>query len=150
SIPTSSCFLTGVFGSFTSANDRISIIGVSAGPGLPGAFAIEGTRGTGAPRAEVMCETTYPAMFGSTAKTWQQGAAPTDLTSAALATCFLTSIKGNFQGNGQLLGDAVRTRIVNGRWVLDGAVGPNSSGIKAAANCVARASLAGNGNLTEW
>lgn len=148
-LPTSACFLTGVFGPFQSANDRISIVGASTGPNSPGAWVIEGTRGTGAPRAEVLCDTSHAPMF-TTPKTWQQGQASTILTAAAGATCFLTGIQGNFQGNGQLLGDAVRTRIVNGNWVLDGVVGPNSSNITASANCVARGPIAGNGGLTEW
>jgi hypothetical protein len=61
---------------------------------------------------------------------WSKGAAPVDMGPSFGRICFLSRISGDFEG----AGEAVRSQIVNGRWVLSGTSAQAS--ISASATCV--------------
>ncbi|HEY3497250.1 MAG TPA: hypothetical protein VGK73_21280 [Polyangiaceae bacterium] len=50
---------------------------------------------------------------------WAQGDAAVDMGASSARACFLTSVYGKYNGNGE----QVRTRVSNGRWILDGTAG---------------------------
>lgn len=119
------CFLGQVWGRYAGSNDKLEVVGVS-----PGVFVLQGTQGNGSLGGTSFCVESPQTSAGS----WSAGSNPTDLGSSNGRTCFLSRVQGNFGSYARY----VRTRVSNGRWVLDGA----GSGVSASARCVNRNSVA--------
>jgi hypothetical protein len=67
-------------------------------------------------------------------KSWDQaqGAETVDLAPAEGYACFLTRMRGHFEGGGEV----IHTRIENGRWVLGGNSAQDGGAVSASARCI--------------
>jgi hypothetical protein len=124
------CFLTGIQGLFTSANDSIAAERVS-----PGVWQLSGTRGTGLPGGRSYCFASTPVTgYDTTTYNWPVGGstAMVDMGAEANRTCFLTRVKGRFSGTP----NSMVARVFQGRWVLYGGSASASDGVAGSAVCV--------------
>lgn len=117
----------------TSASKRAAGFGAQAVVLV--ALATSGALGCGAAEEGDMSESvdsTTEAITRTTfgGRTWSQGSAFQDLGSSVDRACFLTGVKGAFEGGGE----AVFVRVSGGRWQLGGQSGQVSIGGRA--NCV--------------
>ena len=122
-VSNSFCFLAATAGSFKGNGDAVIISTALNKWGIGGSNSSGGS-----PAGSAFCATNV-TQDGATA-TWTPGSAAVDLGTATARTCFLTAVWGNFSG----ITAQVRTRVSNGRWLLDGL--GNAAG---QARCVAKA-----------
>jgi hypothetical protein len=129
---TVACGITAVGGHFTSAGDWMRVGTATDG------WVAYGDSGGGDPAMDAMCFSLPAGAKLGPYEVWDGTAGTPPATTMHVAggaiagnsaTCFLTGIQGVFTG--YYLFNAVRLRIVNGQWKLDG-----QPGRKAWANCV--------------
>ena len=145
------CFLSAVTGSFLSANDAVWITPI---PGI-NMWALNGSRGTGFPKARSYCVQATPAPLANPYEAnkydpnlyqWVKGqpGGDTDLGPTAGRTCFLTHVKGRMDS----ASNWVRTHKDGGSWKLGGGNSDVADGMAASARCINRSQFPGDNY--EW
>ena len=104
------------------------ILAVAAIAGAAGCLSAEEAEGAGGAEDEVQGQ--EQALTYDVSNSWSQGGAPKVLASASDHFCYLTGVRGKFEG----AGERVKVEISNGYWVLGGASGTRD--VRAFATCV--------------
>jgi hypothetical protein len=131
---TTICFLSGIFGIFKSAADRVAI------EHSQGSWGLRGAKGTGNPGGYAHCILAQPpgtAQHPFVYYSWKHGDPSVNMGTTTNRTCFLMAVQGNFSGTD----DRVETRRSGGNWYLDGTSASAANGIAASAMCVPRAPI---------
>lgn len=133
-VSNSVCFLTEVRGRFAGDGEEVGIFGVS-----PGAWHLGGKSQQTGVGGSARCLTGRPPSSYTPTQYWYQGDPDLPLGKTVNGTfvqangswsCFLTSMRGRFQG----FGEEIRTTFVDGKWWLTGK--SQQGGVRAGAQCV--------------
>jgi hypothetical protein len=123
------CALTSIHGRFRGDGEEVR---VSRAPmrNAPGRYTwfLGGTSQQSGVGAKAACAQGVDGYSGETL--WSQGEPSKDLGPSDDRACFLTRIRGHFEG----VGEYVRVRAFDGRWWLGG--GSQQAGVLAGARCV--------------